>query len=180
MKSRTIPAAVFAAFILITSACGSNTPDPATASSMSSPSSSAVSAPSSSAAPSSSTPPPPPPPTPVAETTPEADACNSTLPAGWDKDCDGQIDVDAPIGDTGCDTSECLIEKNRQESEQGGPVAECANGQVRNEGGGNYSTCVGGEWQYVSPTFDPNSGDGYGPNQPLPPLCVRFPQDYQC
>ncbi len=179
MKSRTVPAAVFAAFIFATSACGSNTPDPSTASSMSSPSSSAVVTPSSSAAPSSSTPPPPPP-APVVETTAEADVCNSTLPAGWDKDCDGQIDVDAPIGDTGCDTSECLIEKNRKGSEQGGPVAECANGQVRNEGGGNYSTCVGGQWQYVSPTFDPNSGDGYGPNQPLPPLCVRFPQDYQC
>lgn len=31
-------------------------------------------------------------------------------------------------------------------------------------------------WQ--SATFDPDSGDGYGPNQQLPPLCVRFPQDY--
>ena len=28
------------------------------------------------------------------------------------------------------------------------------------------------------PTFDPNSGDGYGPNQKLPPLCARFPSDY--
>ena len=32
----------------------------------------------------------------------------------------------------------------------------------------------------VSPTFDPNSADGYGPNQPLPPFCVRFPNEPQC
>ena len=60
------------------------------------------------------------------------------------------------------------------------PTAQCADGAVTNEGGGNYSTCVNGQWKYVQPTFDPNSGDGYGPNQPLPPLCVRFPQQYQC
>lgn len=28
--------------------------------------------------------------------------------------------------------------------------------------------------------FDPHSGDGYGPEQELPPLCVRFPNDYKC
>ena len=37
-------------------------------------------------------------------------------------------------------------------------------------------------YNYVAPepipTFDPNSGDGYGPNQKLPPLCARFPSDY--
>lgn len=30
------------------------------------------------------------------------------------------------------------------------------------------------------PTFDPNSADGYGPNQEIPPFCVRFPSDTQC
>lgn len=29
---------------------------------------------------------------------------------------------------------------------------------------------------YIEPTFNPDSGDGYGPDQPLPPLCVRFPR----
>lgn len=56
----------------------------------------------------------------------------------------------------------------------------CADGDVVNEGGGSYSTCQNGEWVYVDPTFDPDSGDGYGPNQPLPPLCVRFPDQYNC
>jgi hypothetical protein len=40
--------------------------------------------------------------------------------------------------------------------------------------------CHGGAWLHVVPTFDPNSADGYGPNQPLPPLCVRFPDQYTC
>lgn len=31
-----------------------------------------------------------------------------------------------------------------------------------------------------SPTFDPNSADGYGPSQELPPLCERFPGQYDC
>ena len=82
------------------------------------------------------------------ELTQEAPEPTSTLPEGWDKDGDGQIDTDAPVGDVGCDTSECLIEKNRQGAED------------------------------AEPTFDPNSGDGYGPNQKLPPLCERFPQDF--
>lgn len=30
------------------------------------------------------------------------------------------------------------------------------------------------------PTFDPNSADGYGPNQEIPPFCVRFPSNPQC
>ena len=30
------------------------------------------------------------------------------------------------------------------------------------------------------PTFDQNSADGYGPNQEIPPFCVRFPSDPQC
>ena len=30
------------------------------------------------------------------------------------------------------------------------------------------------------PTFDPNSADGYGPNQALPPFCERFPHDPSC
>ncbi len=37
--------------------------------------------------------------------------------------------------------------------------------------------------QYSPPartTFDPNSADGYGPGQQLPPLCERFPGQYDC
>jgi hypothetical protein len=60
------------------------------------------------------------------------------------------------------------------------PPAQCEDGAAINEGGGNYSTCQNGSWTYVAPTFDPDSGDGYGPNQPLPPLCVRFPDQYTC
>lgn len=60
------------------------------------------------------------------------------------------------------------------------PPVQCEDGAVVNEGGGNYSTCQNGSWTYVAPTFDPDSGDGYGPNQPLPPLCVRFPDQYTC
>ncbi|WP_165841685.1 hypothetical protein [Corynebacterium heidelbergense] len=32
------------------------------------------------------------------------------------------------------------------------------------------------EWNatHGTPTFDPNSADGYGPNQELPPPCLRF------
>ncbi len=33
---------------------------------------------------------------------------------------------------------------------------------------------------HPTPTFDPDSADGYGPNQELPPLCVRFPDNYDC
>jgi hypothetical protein len=55
-----------------------------------------------------------------------------------------------------------------------------ADGDVVNEGGGSYSTCQNGDWVYIDPTFDPDSGDGYGPNQQLPPLCVRFPDQYTC
>ena len=32
----------------------------------------------------------------------------------------------------------------------------------------------------AAPTFDPNSADGYGPNQPLPPFCERFPNHETC
>ncbi|QGJ87284.1 hypothetical protein SEA_WOCKET_38 [Gordonia phage Wocket] len=42
----------------------------------------------------------------------------SDLPPGWDKDGDGLIDTDAPIGDVPCDTAECLIEKNREGAEE--------------------------------------------------------------
>ena len=31
-----------------------------------------------------------------------------------------------------------------------------------------------------TPTFNPDSGDGYGPNQTLPPLCERIPDAEQC
>jgi len=46
----------------------------------------------------------------------------------------------------------------------------------------NTGNGYGNTYNYVDPepipTFDPNSGDGYGPNQKLPPLCARFPSDY--
>ena len=60
------------------------------------------------------------------------------------------------------------------------PTAQCNDGAVINDGGGNYTTCENGQWRSVRPTYDPNSADGYGPNQPLPPLCVRFPDQYTC
>lgn len=60
------------------------------------------------------------------------------------------------------------------------PAPQCNDGAVIPGGNGSYSTCQGGQWVSVQPTYDPNSGDGYGPNQPLPPLCVRFPDQYQC
>ncbi|AVP42262.1 hypothetical protein SEA_FENRY_36 [Gordonia phage Fenry] len=51
-------------------------------------------------------------PAPAPETgAPEA---GSDIPPGWDKDGDGLIDTDAPVGDVPCDTAECLIEKNRE------------------------------------------------------------------
>jgi hypothetical protein len=57
----------------------------------------------------------------------------------------------------------------------------CNSGATRRENeAGDYSICVDGVWQYMHPTYDPDSGDGYGPNQPLPPLCVRFPDQYSC
>lgn len=31
-----------------------------------------------------------------------------------------------------------------------------------------------------TPTFDPDSADGYGPNQELPPFCDRFPDHETC
>ena len=53
----------------------------------------------------------------------------------------------------------------------------CHDGAVNRGSAGDYSICQGGAWQhYPAPTFDPNSGDGYGPNQPLPPACMRFNQ----
>lgn len=71
-------------------------------------------------------------------------------------------------------------EQTEQPTQEQTPVAQCNNGAVINDGGGNYTTCENGQWVAVRPTFDPNSGDGYGPNQPLPPLCVRFPDQYTC
>ena len=57
----------------------------------------------------------------------------------------------------------------------------CNDGAVQRGGsGGDYYLCHGDTWTHIVPTFDPNSGDGYGPNQPLPPLCVRFPDQYTC
>lgn len=59
---------------------------------------------------------PEPAPAPVPGT--EAPSGGSNLPPGWDKDGDGLIDTDAPIGDVPCDTTECLIEKNREGAEE--------------------------------------------------------------
>ena len=57
----------------------------------------------------------------------------------------------------------------------------CVNGTVQRGGSaGGYFLCQGGAWLHVVPTFDPTSADGYGPNQPLPPKCVRFPDQYTC
>jgi hypothetical protein len=59
------------------------------------------------------------------------------------------------------------------------PAEGTLNSTVKRGGpGGDYFLCQGGAWLHVVPTFDPNSADGYGPNQPLPPLCVRFPDPY--
>ncbi|WP_299570726.1 hypothetical protein [uncultured Williamsia sp.] len=176
--------AVAAMFALVLGACSADPP-----SSDLVPSSSASA---SSSAPSATSSPPPPPS--IATTTPAAVAPETTVeqtaeasctpPPGirpdWDKDCDGQIDADAPVGDVGCDTTECLLDQYGQGAKQGSPATQCAAGEVRNDGGGTYSTCVNGQWNHIEPTFDPNSGDGYGPNQPLPPLCVRFPDQYTC
>ena len=54
-------------------------------------------------------------------------------------------------------------------------AGECATGAVKPDGGGadGYYTCVAGSWVHTVPTFDPNSADGYGPNQPMPPFCIR-------
>ena len=49
--------------------------------------------------------------------TPESGPSNGGIPPEWDKNGDGLIDADAPVGDVGCDTSECLVEKNRQGAE---------------------------------------------------------------
>jgi hypothetical protein len=51
----------------------------------------------------------------------------------------------------------------------------CNEGAIKPGGHGDWSQCQGGAWQYYPPpTFDPHSGDGYGPNQPFPPACIRF------
>ncbi|MGV0391520.1 hypothetical protein [Corynebacterium phoceense] len=43
-----------------------------------------------------------------------------------------------------------------------------------------YPACNGGVDipMTYTPTYDPNSGDGYSPDQQLPPLCQRFPSEY--
>lgn len=47
---------------------------------------------------------------PATETAPAAPATTSpNFPTEWDKDGDGLIDKDAPIGDTDCDNPECLL-----------------------------------------------------------------------
>ena len=46
--------------------------------------------------------------------------------------------------------------------------------------GDAYSICKGGTWVHVVPYTDPNGADGYGPNQDLPPLRVRFSGQFPC
>jgi hypothetical protein len=57
----------------------------------------------------------------------------------------------------------------------------CVSGTVKrgSSNADDYFLCQGNAWLHVVPTFDPHSGDGYG-NQPLPPLCVRFPDQFIC
>ncbi|MGO8851262.1 hypothetical protein [Mycobacterium sp.] len=43
-----------------------------------------------------------------------------------------------------------------------------------------YNICQSGTWVHVVPYTDPNSADGYGSNQTLPPLCIRFPGQFPC
>jgi hypothetical protein len=63
----------------------------------------------------------------------------------------------------------------------------CYHGDVMRgaSGQGDWYLCMGdpsrqqpGAWQHIVPFFDPNSADGYGGMQLMPPLCVRFPNDY--
>ena len=60
------------------------------------------------------------------------------------------------------------------------PVAQadaCVNGTVVRGGpGGDVFMCQDRGWLHVVPT----GADGYGPNEPLPPTCVRFPDKYMC
>lgn len=58
----------------------------------------------------------------------------------------------------------------------------CNDGAVKPDGGGadGYYTCFGREWIHTVPFHDPNSADGYGPNQTLPPICIRFPKNNPC
>ena len=70
-------------------------------------------------------------------------------------------------------------ESIRAVSRRVGRALGAITGQTGNINTGNG---YGNTYNYVDPepipTFDPNSGDGYGPNQKLPPLCARFPSDY--
>lgn len=58
----------------------------------------------------------------------------------------------------------------------------CNDGAIKPDGGGadGYYTCFGREWIHTVPFHDPNSADGYGPNQTLPPICIRMPKDNPC
>lgn len=46
--------------------------------------------------------------------------------------------------------------------------------EVNQAEGGGYAQ----QGEPPAPTFVPDSADGYGPGQELPPLCVRFPDTY--
>jgi len=53
----------------------------------------------------------------------------------------------------------------------------CRDGAVKPGGSGSWYQCQGGAWQYYPPpTFNRNSADGVGGNQPMPPACIRFNQ----
>jgi len=52
----------------------------------------------------------------------------------------------------------------------------CVNGTVRGGSGGDVFLCQDRGWLHVVP----NGANGYGPDQPLPPTCARFPDKSMC
>ena len=70
---------------------------------------------------------------------------------------------------------------------QADPTTVCYQGDVARgtSGQSDWYLCLGdptrlipGQWQHIVPFLDPNSADGYGGMQLMPPLCVRFPNQY--
>jgi hypothetical protein len=49
----------------------------------------------------------------------------------------------------------------------------CVNGTIRGGAGSDYFLCQDRGWLHVIPTVD-------GPNQPMAPSCLRFPDKYMC
>mgnify|MGYP003607214016 CR=1 FL=1 len=71
----------------------------------------------------------------------------------------------------------------------GDPTTVCYHGDVARgtpgDGAQDWWLCMGdqtrldpGTWQHIVPFIDPNSADGFGGMQLMPPTCVRFPQNY--